>query len=87
MRIEHTVQIWREGADYVAQAVPLDLMSCGPTPEAARENLAEAVRLFIETAQGMGTLGEILEECGYVQSGNEWLGPEHIATERQAVGV
>ena len=29
MRIDYTVQIWREGAQYVAQAMPVDVVSAG----------------------------------------------------------
>ena len=66
VRIEHTVQVWKEGNAYVARATPLDVMSCGETPEDARKNLTEAVALFLRTASAHGTLVEVLEECGYV---------------------
>ena len=33
MRIDYTVQIWREGAQYVAQAMPVDVVSAGSTPD------------------------------------------------------
>jgi predicted RNase H-like HicB family nuclease len=51
--IEYTVQIWKEGKQYIAHAMPLDVMSCGPTPDDARKNLDEAVHLFLVTATGM----------------------------------
>jgi predicted RNase H-like HicB family nuclease len=65
MRIDYTVQIWREGAQYVAQAMPVDVVSAGSTPDQARAALDEAVGLFLSTAQEMGTLREVLEECAY----------------------
>ncbi len=71
VRIEHTVQVWKEGDTYVARAAPLEVMSCGETPDEARKNLTEAVDLFLKTASAHGTLVEILEECGYVRQGNE----------------
>jgi predicted RNase H-like HicB family nuclease len=41
--IEFTVQIWKEGNQFVAHAMPLDVMSLGKTPEEARRALDEAV--------------------------------------------
>ena len=80
-RIEHTVQIWKEGDVYVARAVPLDVMSCGESPEQARANLQEAVDLFLKTAAAHGTLTEVLEECGYVRQDAEWRAPKLLISE------
>jgi len=60
MNIDYTVQIWREGQQFVAHAMPLDVMSAGPTPAEARTALYEAVDLFLATATEMDTLDEIL---------------------------
>jgi len=65
MNIEYTIQIWKEGNQFIAHAMPLDVMSSGFTPEKAKEALNEAVHLFLETAADMGTLDEILQEAGY----------------------
>ena len=54
--IEYTVQIWKEGNQYVAHAMPIDVISSGSTPEAARNALDEAVKLFLATAEDMGTV-------------------------------
>ena len=32
MNIEYTVQIWQEGDQFIAHAMPLDVMSSGATP-------------------------------------------------------
>ena len=58
--IEYTVQIWREGGQFVAHAMPLDVMSSGKGPDEARKALDEAVHLFLVTASDMGTLEAIL---------------------------
>jgi predicted RNase H-like HicB family nuclease len=65
MNIEYNIQIWKEGEDFVAHAMPLDVMSSGETVEEARKAVYEAVELFLETASEMGTLTQILEESGY----------------------
>jgi predicted RNase H-like HicB family nuclease len=65
MKIDYTVQIWREGEQSIAHAMPLDVASAGETPEGARQAVDEAVRLFLATAAEHGTLEEVLEDAGY----------------------
>jgi len=45
-----TAAIHREGDGYVALCPELDVASQGDTVEQARDNLREAVELFLETA-------------------------------------
>ncbi len=85
--LDYTVQIWKEGDRFVAHALPLDVMSSGPTVEQARTALDEAVQAFLLTAQDMGTLKEILDEAGYNVRGNEWVSPEWISIERHSTVV
>lgn len=87
--IEYTVNIWREGTQFVAHAMPLDVMSSGQTPEDARNALDEAVQLFLATATEIGTLEEILLEAGYEVNADRWDSPLWVATERHfaTVGV
>jgi predicted RNase H-like HicB family nuclease len=65
MEIEFTTRLFKEGRAYVAHALELDVSSCGGTKEKALKNLKGAVRLFLEEAERMGTLAQILEEAGY----------------------
>lgn len=87
MTIEYTVQIWKEGGQFVAHAMPLDVMSCGGTPEEARTALDEAVRLFLRTSASQGSLQEILREAGYEEHGGDWVNPPWVAIERHSVAV
>ncbi len=87
MKIDYTVQIWKEGNQYIAHTMPLDVMSSGFTPEEAEDALKEAVHLFIETAEDIGTLNDILEECGYMSAKNEWISPLWISVEKQIMAV
>jgi len=84
-KIEYTVQVWQEGKQFVAHAMPLDVMSCGPTPERASQALREAVELYLVTATEAGTLAEILEEVGYEPKGQHWISPTWVALEKQSV--
>ena len=45
MKIDYTVQVWREGKQYIAHAMPLDVASSGETPEGARQAMDEAVQM------------------------------------------
>lgn len=87
MEIDYTVQIWREGNQFVAHALPLDVASAGPSPEAARAAVHEAVGLFLETARAHGTLAEVLEDAGYKRSGGRWQSPTWVGIERQSAPV
>ena len=63
MTIDLTINVWEEGNQFVAHALPLDVMSSGPTPEAARKAVDEAIRCFLKTAADYDTLEQVLEEC------------------------
>ena len=61
----------KEGDFYVASCPPLDVVSQGDTEQKARDNLKEALTLFVETAYEMGTLHQVLIDCGLTPRGEE----------------
>ena len=67
---------------YVAYAPELDVSTCATTKAKAQKNLKEAVRLFLEEAEKMGTLHQILEEAGFVERNKKLAGLKFITTER-----
>jgi predicted RNase H-like HicB family nuclease len=89
IKIEFTAQIWREDKMFIAQAMPLDVVSAGKSPEEARRALDEAVELFLETAKEHGSLDDILKECGYEIKNGVYVSPDWISIEKHqlAVGV
>jgi predicted RNase H-like HicB family nuclease len=87
MQIDFTLHIWKEGDQFVAHAMPLDVVSSGPTPEASRAALDEAVLLFLQTAEEHGTLQEVLEEAGYEHDNQVWRSPSWVAVERRTATV
>ncbi len=87
VKLEYTVQLWREGQQYIAHAMPLEVASSGATPAKARAALAEAVDLFLKTAQEEGTLERVLEDAGYTRGVRGWSGPRWLKTEKAAVLV
>ena len=87
VKIDYTVQVWQERRQYVAHAMPLDVMSAGDTPEGARCALDEAVGLFMNTAADMGTLEEVLEDAGYTFGSSGWEAPVWVGIERHTLSV
>ena len=87
MTIDFTINVWQEGSQCIAHALPLDIMSSGPTPEGARAAVDEAVRCFLKTAADIGTLDQVLEECGFELGNGEWKSPNWIGVQRHAVAV
>ncbi len=87
MRIEYTSQVWKEGDQFIAHAMPLDVMSSGRTPEEARKALDEAIHLFLMTAAEAGTLAEVLQDAGYQLKRGTWISPLWVGVERHSATV
>ena len=77
-----TLQVWKEGASYVAYSPELDISSCGKNANQAKTHLREAVSLFIEEAARMGTLNEILAEAGFERRGRTYRQRPILAREK-----
>lgn len=88
MNIDYTVTVWREGDQYVAHAMPLDVASSGPDPEAARRAVDEAVRAFVASCAEARTLDGVLEEAGYERTPDgTWQSPSWVSVERREVAI
>lgn len=84
--IDFKIIVFKEGETYVSYSPELDVSSCGDNVDQARENLKIAVRLFLEEADKMGTLEDILAEAGYQKyETNKWKAPEMVAIEAVAM--
>ena len=60
MHIQFTTQVWREGDRYVGYAKELDVSTSGRSLAEVKTRLREAVEGFLEEAERMGTLEQIL---------------------------
>ena len=65
MQVSYTGQLLEEDDQIVALCPELNVSSFGDTPQEALNALQEAVDLFLEECQHMGTLEVVLEEAGY----------------------
>jgi len=65
MRIIFTALIRKEAeGGYTVLCPEFDVVSQGETIEEAKENIVEAVELYLESAKELGILEEILDEAG-----------------------
>lgn len=91
MEINFNVLTWQEGKMFVAYVPELDVSSCGKTLEEAQKNIYEAVQIFLQQTEKMGTLEEILEESGFGKKKNNnqtrWLPPRMISTQREKIAI
>ncbi len=84
MNVDYNVQVWKEGDQFIAHAMPIDVVSSGKTSDKAKAALDEAVHLFLATAAEAGTLQQVLEEAGYEHNRDRWSSPSWIAIERRS---
>jgi predicted RNase H-like HicB family nuclease len=81
-KLTFTVQIFKEGRQFVSFNPELRVASCGKTVEIARENLKDAIRGFLLSARKKGTFSEILEEAGFVRQKKSWRDPYMVSLGR-----
>ena len=85
-RIIYRAEFFKEGDLYVGVAPELNVSSFGATMEEARQSLQEAVEVFLEECQAIGTFIEVMEEAGFIQKGESWLPRQPVAAELLTAG-
>jgi predicted RNase H-like HicB family nuclease len=88
IQIPYTSQLYEEDDQYIALCPELNVSSFGDTPAEALASLKEAVALFVEECQRLGTLSFVLEEAGYQRDAvksNRWVHREPIQINRLEV--
>ena len=86
--MEFDAIVFQEETTYVAHCPELDVSSCGKTLDDARQNLKTAVRLFLEEAEKLGTVEDILRECNFkLNPHGVWTSPRLVSTEVMQVGA
>ena len=73
------VIFFKEGNKIIAWSPAIDLSSCGDTEEQARKRFAEAARIFFDEITKMGTVEDVLTECGWKKATPEqsWSPPTY----------
>ncbi len=59
------VEIFKEGDQFIAYCPSLDISTCASTLEGAREMFAELAHIFLSETVKMGTLDDVLLQCGW----------------------
>ncbi len=86
MDVNLPVIVLKEGKQFVAYTPALDISTCGDTLEQAHKRFDEAVKLFLEECMRMGTLEDVLIECGWTKEhGKEFVPPQVIQNTFQPI--
>jgi hypothetical protein len=83
------VIFFQEANKVVAYSPAIDLSTCGDTEEQAHARFTEAARIFFDEVAKMGTLGEVLEECGWQKTPHkaEWSPPTYRSCTEERVQI
>lgn len=81
------VSILREKNRYIAYTTALDLSTSGRTYQEAKRRFGEAVNIFFEELEKMGTLDEVLQNLGWRKMQKQWQPPVVVSHESEIVRV
>jgi len=73
MKINLHIDYFEENDVIVALVPELSVSSFGETIEEAEKSIKEALELFFNGCDEMGTLDDVLVEAGINKNGNEWF--------------
>ena len=73
MNINLHIDYFEEEGHIVALCPELQVSSFGDTLTDAEQSIKEALTLFFEGCQELGTLEEVLEESGFVKLDDRWI--------------
>lgn len=82
------VAFYREGNKFIAYSPALDLSTCGDTQEQAKKRFEECLHLFFDETDKMGTLEDVLLECGWKKIGHPqkcWQPPVFVGQTQEEV--
>jgi len=82
------VIFFREGKKFIAYSPAVDLSSCGNTLTQAKKRFAEALNIFFKETIKMGTLEDVLRDCGWQRVSHpqkHWVPPIIIGQAEQEI--
>ncbi len=80
MKIELHIDYFEEEGTIVALCSELQVSSFGDTLDDAEKSIKEALDLFFEGCEALGTTNEVLEESGFKRVGDQWMLRKPIKT-------
>ena len=84
------VIFFKEGKKFIAYSPAIDLSTCGDTFAQAKKRFAEAADVFFEETIKMGTIEDVLKECGWKKVSRpktHWVPPTIIGQSETEVTV
>jgi len=83
------VLFFEEDDKIVVYSPALDLSTFGKTEEQAKKRFAEAAMIFMDEIVEMGTVDEVLEECGWKKVARQraWVPPVYRKCEEELVQI
>ena len=82
-----TVQVFKEGKNFVSYNPELKVASCGKSIDEAKDNLKDAMAGFLKVAKKMNTLEAIMEEAGFYYTKHKWLAPDLLVMDRLSLAI
>lgn len=73
MNIDLNIDYFKDDDNIVALCPELQVSSFGDTIEEAEKSIKEALELFFEGCETLGTVNEVLEESGFQKIGDQWV--------------
>lgn len=68
MEAKIPIFFFQEGDKFIAYSPAFDISTYGGNEEEAKRRFGEAIAIFLKECAAMGTLEEVLEECGWQKS-------------------
>ena len=82
------VMFFGEDDKVIAYSPAIDLSTCGNTEEQARKRFAEASAIFFDEIAEMGTLEDVLTECGWRKTAKQtWSPPLYRSCTEELVKI
>jgi predicted RNase H-like HicB family nuclease len=80
MKIDLHIDYFEEDGTVVALCPELQVSSFGETLDDAEKSIKEALELFFEGCETLGTVNDVLEESGFRKVGEVWIHRQPIKT-------
>jgi hypothetical protein len=83
------VILFEEGTKFVAYSPAIDLSTCGDSEDQARKRFIEAASIFFDEITRMGTIEDVLTECGWQKSAEKqtWLPPKYKSCTEELIPI
>jgi hypothetical protein len=84
------VAFYREGDKFIAYGPALNLSTCGNSMEQAKKRFEEMLQMFLEEVEKMGTLEDVLLECGWKKierPQTHWQPPIFVGQDQKEIKI